>query len=441
MPMPNKKVIVVGAGMAGLAAAFRLRQAGVEVTVLESSDRVGGRIATDSRDGYVIERGAQLITSTYRNVLGLVKELGLESELKLTSPWLAIVKDGRPCRLPSGAMFPIYAVTSGLVSIPDLLRFIWHTTKLRWPPVDNYAAWADYDDEDTARWCARRLGRGADYLVEPLVAGGLLYAMEEASRAVTLATLALTDNGRSKDMTLSRGMGSLPEALASKVEVKLEAPVQAIEVDADGASVQLAGEQLRADHVILATTAPIASRLYRGGDELERKLMATEYVSTIKIGLATSRHWRDDAMLKDVWAFMIPRPDRKLIVSATLESAKDIRRVPDGEFLNLFVDSAAAGAMLDLPDEKIVAAVLPDIERFFHGATESMRFAQIVRWPRALPKSPVGRSRNLAEYRRSRPPARRLLLAGDYMGIPTFESAAETGFWAADGILGAGDSR
>src|SRR5208282_1741433 len=102
--MPNKKVIVVGAGMAGLAAAFRLRQAGVEVTVLESSDRVGGRIATDSRDGYVIERGAQLITSTYRNVLGLVKELGLESELKLTSPWLAIVKDGRPCRLPSGAM-------------------------------------------------------------------------------------------------------------------------------------------------------------------------------------------------------------------------------------------------------------------------------------------------------------------------------------------------
>jgi protoporphyrinogen/coproporphyrinogen III oxidase len=145
--------------------------------------------------------------------------------------------------------------------------------------------------------------------------------------------------------------------------------------------------------------------------------------------------------LKDVWAFMIPRPDRKLIVSATLESAKDIRRVPDGEFLNLFVDSAAAGAMLDLPDEKIVAAVLPDIERFFHGATESMRFAQIVRWPRALPKSPVGRSRNLAEYRRSRPPARRLLLAGDYMGIPTFESAAETGFWAADGILGAGDSR
>src|ERR1700674_1645211 len=138
--MPSKKVIVVGAGMAGLAAAFRLRQGGADVTVLDSTDRVG--------------RGAQLIPSTYRNTLGLVKELGLESELKLTSPWMAIVKDGRPRRLRSGAMFPVYAVTSRLISIADLMRFMWHTTKLRWPPIDNYAAWADYDDEDTARWCA-----------------------------------------------------------------------------------------------------------------------------------------------------------------------------------------------------------------------------------------------------------------------------------------------
>ena len=150
--MPNKKVIVVGAGMAGLAAAFRLRQAGVDVTVLESTGSVGGRVGTETRDGYLIERGAQLITSTYSNALGLVKELGLEAELRPTSPWMAIVKDGRPRRLPSGAMFPIYALTSGLVSIPDLARFIWHTTKLKWPPVDNYAAWAEYDDMDTARW-------------------------------------------------------------------------------------------------------------------------------------------------------------------------------------------------------------------------------------------------------------------------------------------------
>jgi oxygen-dependent protoporphyrinogen oxidase len=434
--MANKKIIVVGAGMAGLAAAYRLRRAGVDVTVLESSDHVGGRLGTDLRDGYMIERGAQLITSTYRNALGLVKELGLESELRPTSPWMAIVKDGRPRRMPSGAMFPIYALTTGLVSLPDLARFIWHTTKLKWPPVDNYAAWAEYDDEDTARWCAPRLGRATDYLIEPLVAGGLLQAMEETSRAATLATLALTDNGRGKEMTLSRGLGSFPEALAAKVNVKLESPVQSIEIRDDGAVVQLSGEKMRADHVVLAATAPIASRLYRGGDEVERRLMATEYAPTVKIGLATSRHWRDEPALKNVWGFLIPRPDRQLIASATLESAKDITRVPDGEMLNLFVKPEAAGAMMDLSDDEIVAKVLPDIERFFPGAIATKRFAQIVRWPNALPKSPVGRSRDLAEYRKSRPSAKRVLLAGDYMGLPHFESAIETGMWCADQIIG-----
>jgi oxygen-dependent protoporphyrinogen oxidase len=435
--MANKKVIVVGAGMAGLAAAYRLRKAGADVTVLESNDHVGGRVRTETRDGYLIERAAQLITSTYRNALGLVKELGLEAELRPTSPWMAIVKDGKPRRMPSGAMFPIYALTSGLVSIPDLARFIWHTTKLKWPPVDNYAAWAEYDDMDTASWFAPRLGRATDYLVEPLVAGGLLCVMEETSRAATLATLALTDNGRGKEMSLSRGLGSFPEALASKVDVKLESPVQSIEVRDDGVAVHLQGEQMRADHVVLAATAPAASRLYRGGDEVERRLLATEYVTGIKIGIATSRHWRNEPGLKDVWGFLVPRLDRQLVVSATLESAKDITRVPDGEMLNVFVKNEAAGAMMDLSDDEIVAKVLPDIERFFPGVTATKRFAHIVRWPNALPKSPVGRSRDVAEYRKSRPSAKRVLLAGDYMGLPHFESAIETGMWCADQIIGA----
>jgi oxygen-dependent protoporphyrinogen oxidase len=434
--MANKKVIVVGAGMAGLAAAYRLRQAGVAVTVLESSGRVGGRISTQTRDGYVIERGAQLITSTYRNTFGLLKELGLESSLKPISPWMAIVKDGRPRRMPSGAMFPIYALTSGLLSPADLIRILWHTTKLKWPPVDNYSAWAEYDDMTTAEWCASRMERAAIYMVEPLVAGGLLQRVEDTSRAVTLATLALTDNGRSKEMSLAGGMSVLPETMASRLDVRLESPVQAIAIDGDGVSVQLSGERLRADHIIIAATAPVASRLYQDGDELERQLLATEYTSTLRIGIATSRHWRDEPELKDVSMFLIPRPDRKLVVSATLESTKDRDRVPDGEMLNLFVSCEASAEMMDFPDQKIIDAVLPDIERYFHGATATHRFVQVVRWPEALPKSPVGRSRNLAEYRRSRPAAKRVLLAGDYMGMPTFESAIETGMWAAAAILG-----
>src|SRR5271154_6149707 len=106
--------------MAGLATAYRLREEGVGGKVVVYGARGGGGIGSETRDGYMVELGAQLITSTYRHTLALVKELGLESDLKRTSPWMAIVKDGRPIRLPGGGMFPIYAITRGLVSIPDL---------------------------------------------------------------------------------------------------------------------------------------------------------------------------------------------------------------------------------------------------------------------------------------------------------------------------------
>ncbi len=214
--MANKRVVVVGAGVAGLSAALRLRQAGAEVTVFESSDRVGGRTSSETQDGYLYERGTQFYTSTYRNALGLIKEMGLLADLRPTSPWITVFKDARPHRMQSGLLFAVYALTSGLLGMRDLARFTWHTTSFRWPALDNYSAWAKYDDEDAARWSAPRLGRGADYLLEPVLAGGMMQRIEETSRACALAVLAMTANGRSKELTLARGNDSLPRAMGAR---------------------------------------------------------------------------------------------------------------------------------------------------------------------------------------------------------------------------------
>jgi len=73
----SDKVFVVGAGLAGLSAALTLQEAGLEVEVHESSDRVGGRVATDVIDGYRLDRGFQLINSRYPELirLGIIDEL------------------------------------------------------------------------------------------------------------------------------------------------------------------------------------------------------------------------------------------------------------------------------------------------------------------------------------------------------------------------------
>ncbi len=434
--MANRRVVVVGAGIAGLSAALRIRQAGAQVTVFESSDRVGGRTSSETHDGYLYERGTQFFTSTYQNALRLIKEMGLQAELRTTSPWITVFNGGRPRRMPSGMTFAVYALTSRLLRVRDLVRFTWHTTSLRFPPLDNYSAWAAYDDQDAASWSAPRLGRGAEFLLEPVLAGGMMQRIEDTSRACALAVLAMTANGRSLDMTLARGNDSLPRAMAARLDVKLDAPVQAVEATPDGVTVRMPSETVRADAVVLATTASAAAGIYRDGDRIERELMATPYGSVIKVGLATKRDWSGDPGLSNVWAMMIPRGERRQIVSVTIESAKDPERVlKGGEMLNLFVTPDNAERMMDWPDEQVVSAVAADVERLFPGAFAAKQFTRVVRWREGMPKSPVGRARALAEYRRTRPRDCRVWLAGDYMGMGLLESAIETGTWAASRIV------
>jgi phytoene dehydrogenase-like protein len=74
--------VVIGAGLAGLSAALTLQDAGAEVTVLESSDRPGGRVASDLIDGFILDRGFQLIKLNYPEV----KRWGIERELDFRKP-------------------------------------------------------------------------------------------------------------------------------------------------------------------------------------------------------------------------------------------------------------------------------------------------------------------------------------------------------------------
>src|SRR5215208_2792382 len=89
----SSKVYVVGAGPSGLAAAWRLREAGRDVVVVESRDRVGGQLLSIRRDGYLMEAGTTILPAAYDSVMRLVHDVGITNELIPANSLMGFIRD------------------------------------------------------------------------------------------------------------------------------------------------------------------------------------------------------------------------------------------------------------------------------------------------------------------------------------------------------------
>ena len=162
-------MIVVGAGIAGLSAAHFLARAGMRVKVLEARERVGGRMTTDHVNGFLLDRGAQFLSSEYGLLLALAAELGLKQSVVHASPWSAVVRAGKMRRLRSGN--PFHLLTSGLLTPPAWATFgrcSWQIRRaLSSRALNDYSQWASFDHESVSAWANRTLNPAVtEYLLQ-----------------------------------------------------------------------------------------------------------------------------------------------------------------------------------------------------------------------------------------------------------------------------------
>lgn len=255
-------VIVVGAGLAGLACARRLSDAGLDVSVLEGSDGVGGRVRTDEVDGFLLDRGFQILLTAYPEAR---VQLDLDAlDLRRFTPGAVVRVGGRwrrvgdPRREPRTALATTFAPVGTPLDKARLLRLVGRVRRGR-------AADLLRGDDTTTRQALRDEGLSDAAIARflgPLFAGIQLDPELEVSAKRFRIILRMLATGDAA--VPARGMGEIPAQLAARLPegtIRLGARVERV----TGQGVAVAGgDEVRAPVVVVAAEGPEAARLLPG---------------------------------------------------------------------------------------------------------------------------------------------------------------------------------
>lgn len=435
----SERAIVVGGGIAGMTAAFRLKQGGFSVTVLEAEDHVGGRMATIERDGFLIDTAAAILPTTYTRMVKLISDAGLAGDVVPTSDLVGIVRDGTTWRLRGGKAVAD-AVKTRLLSVREKLPLAKLLAdlaragdRLDWYDLGRAA---DLDTETARQYADRRLSKEIlDYIIDPAL-GSLFVASPERLSVVDFLFAVRNILGGSF-FNSPKGVGFLTEGLARHVDVELKARCTSVEERAGGVTVtwDRSGE---AEHVEEAAVCVIAlsghqmMAVYPQLDPVRREVVADiEYSTCVDVHLALSSPPDEPAMMIQVPS----REDPDLCV-VVLDHNRAPGRAPAGKgLLTSYWHTAWADQQWDRSDGEIVDAAIPAIDRLLPGVARTIEFAHVQRWRPAVVMSKPGTYRDLARFTAATDTAARVQLCGDYLSASTTHASLCSGERAAERLL------
>jgi oxygen-dependent protoporphyrinogen oxidase len=434
-----EKVVVVGAGIAGLTAAHRLAAAGVGVRVLEAERRAGGRMSTLELDVGPMECGAQFVSSGYTIVPELLSATGLTDQLVPVSGRSGILVDGRVLRFHTSR--PASLVWGGVLrarDIPPAVRGAVRTRSLADKGIGDLGQWTDLDHIEGHVWAAARFGAGlANRLLAPTVLG--LYFLDLSGNSAALpGALVGFRARRARAMTLRGGLGRLTSALAAGLEVEYGVRVERVTRYGDGAVLNTSKGRRRAAAVIIATPAHSTAAILGDPTPAELSVLDVPYSRGLLVGLALREPLAADELGGAYGILASPQEATSLAAAAVLSRAEPST---SGDLLTVMLRPSAVDRWWAADDETVRAAAVAALSPLLLGLTDRVTDSRVVRWEQAMPAVPVGHARAVSAYRSRVSPVDRVVLAGDYLGFPWTESAAFNGRWAADRLLARGIPR
>jgi protoporphyrinogen/coproporphyrinogen III oxidase len=477
----RRTVAVIGGGVAGLTAAFLLKDAGLAVTVLEGSPRLGGKLSVSEVGGIAVDAGAEALLARRPEGVGLIGELGLSGELETPGTTAAgIWTRGQIRALPRRQFMGVPAdfdelAATGILSGGGLTRA---RQDLSLPDSASGA-----DESVTSRVGARFGPEVVDRLVEPLLGGVYAGRCEDLSFEATLPALAHAARGRRSltqaaasilppppaaepavgqpavgasgppalgasapptpvFTTLTGGLGMLPAVLAdaSGAVVRTSAMVRELARTSTGWRLTVgsahAPEQIDADAVIIAVPGRPASRLLAGvAGGAAAALAEVRYASMAIITLAYPETAYDTPPTRS--GFLVPAVDGKAVKAVTFSSVKwpHLRGSDAGlHIVRCSVGRLGEDAVLQRDDAELAGLAAADLAEAtgVHGDPVDVR---VSRWGGGLPQYSVGHLDRVARIRAAVAAEPGLAVCGaayDGVGIPACISTAKL---AVDQVL------
>lgn len=466
------RVVVVGGGIAGLSAAYRLAaDPSLEVIVLEGSDRIGGKLRTETVAGVQVDVGAEAMLNRRPEGVALAREVGLEIVHPTDASsriWSHDALRPMPRSLMGVPMDLPGLRASGLLS-PAGLAAVEAERELGPEAIDG--------DVSVGDLLARRCGAEVvDQLTEPLLGGVYAGHAHQISAAAAVPQLlelvrrgslveqaaALPASGVPVFAGLAGGMGQLPQRLvdAGAFSVRCNAPVRAVrrvgagfELDLGAASsgadaVRAAGdaspglprtETIQADQVVLATPSAPSARLLAGLAPDAAALLAdceTASVVVVTFAFRAADLAGLGALDGSVSGFLVPPSEGRRIKASTFSFGKwgwvrDAGRgALDGDdvvHLRTSLGRHGEAVGLQATDDELIAWSLADLDAAT-GLRARPVDVHVQRWGGGLPQYPVGHRERVAAIRAAVAEVEGLAVCGalyDGVGIPACIASAQ----------------
>jgi oxygen-dependent protoporphyrinogen oxidase len=416
-----QKVVIIGGGITGLTAAYYLqkeireKQLEIETLLIEASGRLGGKVQTVKRDGFVIERGPDSFLERKPSAGRLIREVGLGDQLvNNTAGKSYVLVNNKLHGIPQGSMMGIPTqvtpfLFSGLFSPLGKIRAGFDFILPRSKAVE---------DQSLGHFFRRRLGNEVvENLIEPLLAGiyagdidqmslmstfPQFYQVEQKHRSIVrgMKTIApkTPKTARPKGIfqTITSGLQSLIEAIEERLEpgtVLKSTRVEKVKKTENGYTILLSnGKEIEADTIIIATPHKTLPSMFAQYKEFQffRNIPST---TVANVALA----FPEEAIKRDIdgTGFVVSRNSDFAITACTWTHKKWPHTTPKGKvLLRCYVGRPGEEEIVEKSDEEIINIALRDLKKTM-DIDVAPEFAVVSRWKEAMAQYTVGHKQRM----------------------------------------------